>query len=161
VVTKFNFNSLFSRARLQSVIIPANVIAWGVYSFNSAAIKVVPLQSGNSSTAKEGEPSCNNGEVPPVTETSSAHTDLPIVTNAEPSGFSAEQQQLYKKRFNEGYNLLIDSDYVRWLGLYHSEFCPSESESVVSLFSDIYPEEHVAVLITLLLLLTVILWLSH
>jgi len=55
-----NFNSLFSKAWLQSVI-PANAIAgfksYGVYPFNSTAIKVVPLQSGNSSTAKEGGPS--------------------------------------------------------------------------------------------------------
>jgi len=137
VITKFNFNSLFSKVWLQSVI-PANVIAGfkscGVYPFNSAAI-----QSGNSSAAKEGEPSWSNGEVPPATKTSSTHTDLPMVANS-PSGFRVEQQQLYKKRFNEGYNLLIDP---RWLGLYHPEFCPSES--VVSLFSDISPEEPVAV----------------
>jgi len=68
-----------------------------------------------------------------------------MIASSEISGFSTEQQQLYKKRFNEGYNLLINTDYVRWLGLYLPEFCPSESESVVSLFSDISPEERVAV----------------
>ena len=59
VITKFNFNSLFSKAWLQSVI-PAIIMVglWssGVYPFNSSAIKVPSLQSGSSNTAVEGKP---------------------------------------------------------------------------------------------------------
>ena len=151
VITKFNFNSLFSKVWLQSVI-PANVIAGfkscGVYPFNSSAIKVPSLQSGNCNTAVEGEPPCSNGEGSPATEISSTYNDMPVDTDALPSDFSVEQQQLYKKRFDEGYNLYIDPDYVRWLRMYHPESYPSscsESESVVALFSNISPEEPVAV----------------
>ena len=146
LITKFNFNSLFSKAWLQSVT-PANIIAGfkscGVYPFNSAAIKIPSVQSGNSNAAKESEPFCSNGEVSPAAEISSTRTDVSMVAT---SSFIAEQLQLYKKRFNEGYNLFIDPDYVRWLGMYHPEFCPPiESESVASLFSDICREEPVAV----------------
>ena len=53
VITKFNFNSLFSKAWLGSVI-PAIIMAGfktsGVYPFNSSAIKVPSLQSGSSIT---------------------------------------------------------------------------------------------------------------
>ena len=151
VITKFNFNSLFSKAWLQSVI-PAIIIAGfkscGVYPFNSSAIKVPSLQSGSSNTAVEGKPPCSNDEGSPATEISSTYNDVPVDTDAEPSDFNAEQQQLYKKRFDEGYNLYIDPDYTRWLRMYHSESylssC-SESESVVALFQNISPEEPVAV----------------
>ena len=116
-------------------------------SFNCSAIKVPSLQSGRSNTAVEGKPPCSNDEGSPATEISSTYNDVPMDTDAEPSDFNAEQQQLYKKRFDEGYNLYIDPDYTRWLRMYHPESYPSscsESESVV-LFSNISPEEPVAV----------------
>ena len=115
VITKFNFNSFFSKAWLQSVM-PAIIIAGfkscGVYPFSSSAIKVPSLQSGSSNTVVEGRPPCSNDEGSPATEISSTYNDVRVDTDAEPSDFNAEQQQLYKKRFDEGYNLYIDPDYV-------------------------------------------------
>ena len=100
---------------MQSVI-PAIIIAGfkscGVYLFNSSAIKVPSLQSGSSNTAVEGRPPCSNDEGSLATEISSTYDDVPVDTDEEPSDFNAEQQQLYKKRFDEGYNLYIDPDYV-------------------------------------------------
>ena len=101
VITKFNFNSLFSKAWLQSVI-PAIIMVGfessGVYPFNSSR-KVPSLQSGSSNTAVEGKPPCGNDEGSPATKISSTYNDVPVDTDAEPSGFNAEQQQLYKNRF--------------------------------------------------------------
>ena len=35
--------------------------------------------------------------------------------------FSAEQEEHFQRRYTEGYNLLIDPDYVEWLKLNHPE----------------------------------------
>jgi len=37
------------------------------------------------------------------------------------SVFSAEQEGHFQRRYDEGYNLLIDRDYVRWLKVNHPE----------------------------------------
>ena len=73
----------------------------------------------------EGKPPCSNDEGSPATEISSTYNDVPVDTDAEPSDFNAEQQQLYKKRFDEGYNLYIHPDYIHWLRMYHPESYPS------------------------------------
>jgi len=35
--------------------------------------------------------------------------------------FSAEQEVHFERRYNEGFNLLIDPDYLEWLKLNHPE----------------------------------------
>ncbi len=101
VVTKFNFNSLFSQAWLKAVS-PSNVIAGfktcGVHPFNPSAIKVP--EANLKKTASE-----------------SPHSDA-IATAARPDPaqhtqeFTEEQVQLFQKRVEEGYDLYTDPAYV-------------------------------------------------
>ena len=73
--------------------------------------------------------------------------DTDKVVHEQPSpnvNFTAEQQQLFKHRLEEGYNIFIDPDYVRWLRLHHPESCPADgsdcalnNDSVISHFPDI------------------------
>ena len=37
--------------------------------------------------------------------------------------FSKEQIHLFQTRFENGYNLFIDKDYVAWVNIHHPEFC--------------------------------------
>ena len=50
----------------------------------------------------------------------------------ENSGFSAAQDKLYQRRVEEGCDLFIDSDYVRWLCLYHPELCDQSQQLIIS-----------------------------
>ena len=38
-----------------------------------------------------------------------------------PRKFSVEQEELFQKHFDEGYNLYIDPNYVEWLAVNHPE----------------------------------------
>ena len=42
-------------------------------------------------------------------------------TGSKPAEFTDEQEQLYQKRYDEGYNLTVDSEYLRWLKFHHAE----------------------------------------
>ena len=58
--------------------------------------------------------------------------DTTITTGNKPPEFTNEQKQLYQKRYDEGYNLTVDSEYLRWLKFHHPEsslLCGSPSAS--------------------------------
>ena len=58
------------------------------------------------------------------------------------SGFSAAHGELYQRRVEEGCDLFINPDYVRWLCLYHLELCDqSQHYSVADHFSYLNPEQ--------------------
>ena len=134
-ISKFNFNKLFSQAWLKSLI-PANLIAGfktcGIYPFDRNAVKAVPIFDTNgiekvSKRTLETEMLSNESALDSQT------TNTEVEFDAE-SGelFSAEQIQLFTRRFEEGYNLSIDPAYNRWLKQNHSEFSTTERSS----FSD-------------------------
>ena len=54
--------------------------------------------------------------------------------------FTVEQELLFQKRYDEGYNLAIDPDYVCWLRFHHPESCLSCKSSNLS-ESHIIPAE--------------------
>ena len=48
--------------------------------------------------------------------------------------------ELYTRRFEEGYNVFLDSDYISWLKLYHPEsFPPEDALSLTDAFSSVTP----------------------
>jgi len=124
IVTKFNFNSIFADAWLHSVT-PANVMGGfktcGVYPFNPAAIKVPETEYGNTSSEEMNingstDTSTATDKDASVTEDNATKTqDLP------PPLFSEEQEALFARRFEEGYDVYIDIDYIRWIKLNHPE----------------------------------------
>ena len=65
---------------------------------------------------------------------------------SSPVGFSIEQEELFQRHFNKGYNLFIDPNYVSWLTINHPEALPGISptnncdDSLLGHFSDVTPE---------------------
>ena len=89
MITKFNFNSLFSKAWL-SAVTPANMIAGfktcGVYPFNSSAIGVsMDTDSHDSVNSNPSAESGNNG---------SRCRGTTVITGSKPAEFTDEQEQL-------------------------------------------------------------------
>ena len=80
-------------------------------------------------------------------EPSHVHTHTPGGEITSPMGdsFTPEQEKLFRKRVEEKYNLSIDRDYVRWLGIHHPHLLPTSGgsqldTSVAVHFSSITPE---------------------
>ena len=167
VINKFNFNSLFSKAWL-SAVTPANLISGfktcGIYPFNSSAIVAtvdVCADNDNSVSTSYDQPENDTGDE--GTETageditlSTSHYQSENDTGSKSTGttedgppkFTVEQEQLFQKRYDEGYNLTIDPDYVCWLRFHHPESClpcdssesyiPTEENlSLSALYSDV------------------------
>ena len=42
--------------------------------------------------------------------------------------FSDEQLDLFQERYDNGYDLCLDKDYVTWINLNHNGFLPSTSD---------------------------------
>ena len=120
VITKFNFNTLFAKAWINAVT-PVNAIAGfktcGIYPFNPSAITV---QESESSSSKSGENSvCGNTEF--CTTVSDDIEDNAVEVALTPASFSAEQEALFATRYEEGYDVYTDKDYITWIKLNHPE----------------------------------------
>ena len=120
VITKFNFNQLFSEAWLHAIV-PSNIIpgfrTCGVYPFNPGAVSVtddeyMPAQGSSSAWLEEEEP-------PSV----SHHVSDSRVSD---SHFTSEQEELFRRRFDEGYDI-EDAEYSRWLRIAHPELQSNSS----------------------------------
>jgi len=148
VITKFNFNGLFAKAWV-AAITPGNLISGfktcGIYPLNRLAINI---PESTSATACSDTADCNTECSASVadtlasdhnTQSSTTVSDIPASDrNAQsseafgdtaasdpdvaPQQFTADQEALFKRRFEEQYDVFIDEDYVRWLNLNHPEF---------------------------------------
>ena len=161
IITRFNFNSLFSQAWLRAVN-PANIIGGfkrsGVCPYDPTAVHItgsrsdVQVQSpagdstGSDSSSGVGDNSSN--QVTPQSLEGGANKGkgldggdrASVDDNTNKSGHSAgrggigdgpngncslvesftpKQLELFQHRFEEGYDVLHDKDYVRWLKHYH------------------------------------------
>lgn len=92
VATKFNFNSLFSKAWL-SAVVPCNIIAGfkacGVHPYDRSAVNASP---------------------PLHKDATISHTSLENESPAteDDAHLSQEKEELYRKRFEEGYDIYTD-----------------------------------------------------
>jgi len=132
VITKFNFVSLFVQAWSKAVI-PANIISGfrtcGVYPLDTSAIHVA-----------KARPKQVLVEIV-ILKIMMQMLETTLSQDDSRNKFSSEQEMLFQRRYEEGYNLFIDADYVRWLRLHHLEVTPTEQASVSLLdaFTDITP----------------------
>ena len=126
VITKFNFNSLFSKAWLNAVT-PANIISsfktCGVYPFNPKAIEDV------SDLETPVQEECSPAEAEPET----------FISNHPSVSFTEEQNERFRRRFEEGYDL-DDPEYSCWLELHHPD---GHGMSITNHFADVSPENEV------------------
>ena len=122
VITKFNFNALFAKAWIASLT-PANLMAGfktcGIYPFNRLAINIPGEGSGNANSSLTTS-TTNNAD-----DNTEFSSDVITEDNAfslvVPEQFTTEQEALFKRRFEEGYDVYIDKDYIRWIKLNHPE----------------------------------------
>ena len=117
VITKFNFNSLFSQAWLKSLVQYQNLkhVAC-IYPLNHNAVKPIDYAIETCSTNEK----CSA-----------------IEESRDESGnsktFSSEQEELLNKRT---YDLCIDPEYNAWLKMYHPDSLVHETFSSGSVVAD-------------------------
>ena len=61
-----------------------------------------------------------------------SHIHTPVgETTSSPVGefFTPEQEEVFRKRVEEKYDIFIDKDYVRWLGIHHLDLLPGSGGS--------------------------------
>ena len=147
IISKFNFSRLFSEAWMRALT-PSNIIAGfrkcGIHPFNRQAI---PLnhQADDGSTSTADQDSVDEDSVDHME--SNSHLPSDELT----SRFTPGQIELFKQRLSEGYDLLIDPEYVSWLQLTHPEAVQHNitsplgpnGQSVLDAFSDVSPMEAV------------------
>ena len=112
VITKFNFNQLFSQAWLKSLT-PANMISGfktcGIYPYNRKAVRAVP----NQDSAKVAGNEVVAASIQALNNIHALEEGIEVL--------SAEQELLFIRRFEEGYDLHTDPAYNRWLKKNHPE----------------------------------------
>ena len=143
VVSKFQFSKLFSEAWSKGMTIN-NIISGfrstGIYPFNrnaildklpktaAADVAVATVRSDNSDNSSSGKDDveCLKNSTP------ACDTEAPSAMAPE---FPPEKMDLYERRFENGYDIFTDNDYVTWLQKYHPESVPS----VADVFSSVQP----------------------
>ena len=148
VVTKLQFSGLFNEAWTKACK-PSSVIAGfkktGICPLDPNAIKIIPA-FGEVSHLQGG-----NGQQDPLKSTSSHQTDLENSSmdtlsssnDCLSSQLSKEQLELFERRYENGYDVYEEEDYVTWLQIHHPASLPddlkkhnSDTASIVSSHSD-------------------------
>ncbi len=137
VITKFNFNFLFSKDWLQTLT-PANLIAGfktcGIFPLNPSAITINSSSNTHSdpptdTASREEKNECHN-DVSDVSESFSIEeTGSVFLYDGHPvmedpvcnTEFNSQQEALFRRRFEVGYNLNTDPKYNCWLEINHPE----------------------------------------
>ena len=114
VITKFQFSQLFAKAWSNGMTI-SNIVSGfrkiGIYPFNPQAVLECIETSSNQDLPGEAGQSIESSV----------------------SQFSEAQTMLFTERYENGYNIYTDTEYVAWLQEFHPESTPSLTE----IFSDI------------------------
>ena len=130
IVTKFNFSKLFSKAWFKAIQ-PQNLISGfstcGICPFNPKAIKA-PIYPTNSQNDEDNEMMDPGGELEVVTA-DTVRDDNGMNLNSggdnseasHTSTSSPEQVALFNLRYENGYDVFVDPDYVSWLLETHPE----------------------------------------
>lgn len=132
VLTKFNFNKVFSKAWLRALT-PSNIVSGfkkcGVHPFNRNAIPVSDESSDaephTKRNAAENNPTLSSDDssyetpYPAETDTSGEYKE-PNIDSDDSTVFTAEQIERFNRRHEEGYDL-PDPIYEDWLKLNHPD----------------------------------------
>jgi len=138
-ITKFNFNGLFLQVWLKSLI-QGNVIAGfktcGIYPFNCNAFTAVPTHDSSEMVAGNVEKTnVEAAEASCVKNSQSSNNILngtkEMFAKENDVVFSPDQEQLFARRFEEGYDLSTNPAYNRWLKENHPEEIPAKEDDVV------------------------------
>ena len=139
VVTKYNFSKLFSKA-LYKAIQSHNLIAGfskcGICPYNPEAVKA-PIYPTNDDDNEGMDPDGEMEVVKADTVRDSGGVNLDNggengEVSCMSSSFSPEQVTLFNLRYENGYDLFADPDYVSWLLENHPEDVPADFTAGVS-----------------------------
>ena len=143
IVTKYNFSKLFSKAWYKAIQ-PQNLISGfskcGICPYNSEAVKapIYPTDSQNDDGSEELVQDLD-GEME-VVKADTLEDCSGVNTYGRENGeascmstsFSHEQVALFNLRYENGYDLFVDPDYVSWLLETHPEDAPAHLMAEVS-----------------------------
>ena len=162
IITRFQFSSLFSQA-WSAAVSPANIIAGfrtcGVYPFNPSAISATPHTEHEYDTGTSVATSTSSSCDDKVRQKSFRNepkqqcdrTERDVVPPTSTALFTEEQERWFRIRFEEGFNVFMDDDYVRWLEIHHPESLPHstpEDFTLAAHFSSVSPAAQVASVVT-------------
>ena len=100
----------------------------------------------NAISFPDDDDSGSSGTIPRNPSSHNATDDDSVVAstmNSSTSTFTSMQIELFQTRFEDGYNIYNDKDYVSWLELNHPEAAPSNltcidtAISLLDSFSDV------------------------
>ena len=145
VITKYNFSELFSKAWLRTClpeVICSGFKKSGIIPFDPNALirrcpgsdgsielrRKVPPPSKHSQNAANVQSDVCSDTQQPTAAISGQSDGFDVATAA--SRFSTEKEQLFTRRYSEGYDL-HDEEYFSWLRIYHPEALPKEDCSSV------------------------------
>ena len=132
VVTKYSFSPLFAEAWYKAIR-PGNLIVGfvkvGVCPFNPEAIKIplippgIHIDEGGASgdSVSDGSPGDD-----PMDANSDPSIDWQGDDRSRDISFTPKQLELFEQRYENGYDLYTDVDYVAWLMECHPEDVPDE-----------------------------------
>ena len=122
VITKYQFSPLFSEAWYKAAC-PQNLIAGfkkaGVCPFDSNAIKLPPLLPAT-------EDDLTDDLSPASSLTHVVEDGTPVPDSHNDHIFSLDQVELFQRRYDNGYDVYQDADYVHWLIENHFDDVPDD-----------------------------------
>ena len=125
VVTKYTFSGLFRRAWYKTIspgLIVAGFRKVGVCPFNRTAIQAVSLDewSAGVDPTQDVEEDYQNEDSNEQTADSAIEDQIgENLVLSRP--FTELEEELFQTRYENGYDLFIDPNYVSWLQLHHPE----------------------------------------
>ena len=130
VITKYQFNEIFSKAWLKSMI-PGNIIGGfkvcGVYPFNP---KVILDHDPCTSPKEKSQQENSNQDSNVIVENEGSSDD-----DAVDKPFSPKEEALYTRRYEEGYDM-YDARYVSWIHVNQPE---DNSVKLLNFFPGVTP----------------------
>ena len=143
VVSKFQFSKLFSQAWSKGMSIDNITSAFrttGIYPFNPDVIlDKFMVSSGDSEPVNDNL--SNDQMCTPPAQPESPQSDRPVDSTppGDPPSFPPKKIELFEKRFENGYNVFTDSEYVAWLQIFHPSGVPSPAD----LFLSVSPHDQI------------------
>ena len=136
VITKYNFSELFSKAWLKTClpeIICSGFKKAGIIPFNPEALMNRCPGSDGSVEVRRNVPhftSHNADDYSSGDEAEKARSSADSSSAENELSFSNEKEELFRRRFDEGYDVYDDNEYILWLRSHHPNALPSSQSSV-------------------------------
>ena len=129
VITKYTCSGLFHQAWYKTIspeLIAAGFRKVGVCPYDRTAIKVVSLDNCRAGvdTTQDADEEQLSHQDEDCSEQLAVLLKMKLVRSLISRPFSELEEELFQTRYENGYDLFIDPNYVSWLQLHHPESLP-------------------------------------